>query len=95
MRPLKPVDISFGAPIDLSARYGSRLEEPLVLRQATDEIMWEIRQLTGQQYVDRYASRSAQAAEDAKAAAASPPSDDRTDRVGGDPMPIAAFAQEG
>ncbi|MGO8875143.1 MAG: lysophospholipid acyltransferase family protein [Acidimicrobiales bacterium] len=95
LRPFKPVDISFGAPIDLSARYGSRLEEPLVLRQATDEIMWEIRQLTGQQYVDRYASRSAQAAEDAKAAAASPPSDDRTDRVGGDPMPIAAFAQEG
>jgi hypothetical protein len=42
-----------------------------VLRQATDEIMWEIGQLSGQQYVDKYASRSAQAAEDARLAAIS------------------------
>jgi 1-acyl-sn-glycerol-3-phosphate acyltransferase len=66
LRPFKTVEISFGKPIDLEARYGVRLEEPLVLRQATDEIMWEIRQLSGQQYVDRYASRSAQAAEEGK-----------------------------
>jgi 1-acyl-sn-glycerol-3-phosphate acyltransferase len=66
LRPFKPVDIAFGKPIDLAARYGPRLDDPLVLRQATDEIMWEIRQLSGQQYVDRYASRSAQAAEEAR-----------------------------
>jgi len=64
LRPFKPVDIAFGTAIDLSARYGDRLEDPLVLRQATDEIMWEIRQLSGQQYVDKYASRSARTADD-------------------------------
>jgi 1-acyl-sn-glycerol-3-phosphate acyltransferase len=70
LRPFKPVEISFGKPIDLIARYGRRLDDPLVLRQATDELMWEIRQLSGQQYVDRYASRSAQAAEEDGLAAA-------------------------
>lgn len=71
LRPFKSVEIAFGPPIDLSAHYGARLEDPLVLRQATDEIMWEIGQLSGQQYVDKYASRSAQAAEDARLAAIS------------------------
>ena len=70
LRPFKPVEITFGKPIDLSARYGDRLEDPLVLRQATDEIMFEIAQLSGQAYVDRYASRGAQAAEEARLAAA-------------------------
>jgi 1-acyl-sn-glycerol-3-phosphate acyltransferase len=70
LRPFKSVEIAFGRPIDLSAHYGDRLEDPLVLRQATDEIMWEIGQLSGQRYVDKYASRSAQAAEDARLAAA-------------------------
>jgi len=64
LRPFKSVDITFGRPIDLSAHYGDRLDDPLVLRQATDEIMWEIRQLSGQQYLDKYASRSAQATEE-------------------------------
>jgi 1-acyl-sn-glycerol-3-phosphate acyltransferase len=72
LRPFKPVEIRFGQPIDLYARYGDRLDDPLMLRQATDEIMWEIRQLSGQQYVDRYASRSAQAAEEAGLVSASP-----------------------
>jgi 1-acyl-sn-glycerol-3-phosphate acyltransferase len=75
LRPFKPVDIAFGKPIDLVARYGERLDDPLVLRQATDEVMWEIRQLSGQQYIDRYASRSAQAAEEARLQAASAGSD--------------------
>lgn len=70
LRPFKPVDIAFGKAIDLSGRYGGRLHDPLVLRQATDEVMWEIRLLSGQQYVDTYASRSAQAAEDGRLAAA-------------------------
>jgi 1-acyl-sn-glycerol-3-phosphate acyltransferase len=68
LRPFKPVDIAFGPLIALTAHYGHRLDDPLVLREATDEIMWEIAQLSGQKYVDRYASRSAQAAEDAKLA---------------------------
>ncbi|MGP0003590.1 MAG: lysophospholipid acyltransferase family protein [Acidimicrobiales bacterium] len=74
LRPFKPVDIAFGKPIDLTARYGDRLEDPLVSRQATDEIMWEIRQLSGQQYVDRYASRSAQMAAEASLATVGSPS---------------------
>ena len=61
LRPFKPVRIRFGRALDLDARYGSRTEDPLVLRQATDEVMFEIAQLSGQQYVDRYASRSAPA----------------------------------
>jgi 1-acyl-sn-glycerol-3-phosphate acyltransferase len=62
MRPFKTVEIKIGEPLDFVARYGDRLDDPLVMRQATDELMWEIRQLSGQEYVDRYASRRAQAA---------------------------------
>ncbi len=57
LRPFKRVEINFGRPIDLRARHGARLDDPLVLRRATDEVMWEIAQLSGQRYVDRYASR--------------------------------------
>jgi len=81
LRPFKPVEITFGKPIDLSAHYSGRLDDPLVLRQATDEIMWEIRHLSGQEYVDRYASRSAQAAEEARLAAAA--GDASSDNGGG------------
>lgn len=58
LRPFRPVLVRFGAPIDARGRYGDRLDDPLVYRQLTDEIMYEIRQLTGQRYVDRYASRA-------------------------------------
>jgi 1-acyl-sn-glycerol-3-phosphate acyltransferase len=58
LRPFKAVELSFGRPIDFASRYGTRADDPLVLRQVTDELMWEIRQLSGQDYVDRYASRS-------------------------------------
>jgi 1-acyl-sn-glycerol-3-phosphate acyltransferase len=57
LRPFKPVEIRFGEPIDFCARYGDRLADRLVLRQITDEIMFEISELSGQAYVDRYASR--------------------------------------
>ncbi|HEV8065917.1 MAG TPA: lysophospholipid acyltransferase family protein [Acidimicrobiales bacterium] len=72
LRPFKTVEIRFGRPIDLTARYGDRLEAPLTLREATDEVMFEIAQLSGQVYVDRYASRKAQAAEDARLAESAP-----------------------
>jgi 1-acyl-sn-glycerol-3-phosphate acyltransferase len=70
MRPFKTVEIAFGEPLDLTARYGDRRDDPLAMRQATDELMWEIRRLSGQQYVDRYASRRAQAALEQRRAAA-------------------------
>jgi len=50
-----PITLRFGRPIDLS-RYHDRRTDPLVLRSATDEIMYEIMLLSGQEYVDEYAS---------------------------------------
>jgi 1-acyl-sn-glycerol-3-phosphate acyltransferase len=57
-RPFKRVTVRFAAPLDLS-RLGRVAEthDPLVLRAVTDELMFEIRTLTGQDYVDRYAKR--------------------------------------
>ncbi len=57
MKPFKKVEIRFGEPIELAERFGSRKDDPLSYRQATDEIMFAIVQLSGKQYVDRYASR--------------------------------------
>jgi 1-acyl-sn-glycerol-3-phosphate acyltransferase len=64
MRPFKTVKVRFGEPINFADRYGDRTGDPMVLRQITDEIMFEIRELSGQEYVDRYASRSAVTAEE-------------------------------
>ncbi len=50
-----PITLRFGRPIDLS-RYRDRRTDPLVLRSATDELMYEIMLLSGQEYVDEYAS---------------------------------------
>jgi 1-acyl-sn-glycerol-3-phosphate acyltransferase len=61
LRPFKTVKVRFGQPINFAERYRARADDPMVLRQITDEIMFEIRELSGQQYVDRYASRSASA----------------------------------
>ena len=56
-RPFKRVTVRFGAPLDLS-RFGEHgVDDPLALRAATDELMFEIRNLSGQEYVDRYAKR--------------------------------------
>ena len=48
------VTIRFGKPLDFS-RYAGLEEERTVLRAATDEIIHEILQLSGQEYVDLYA----------------------------------------
>lgn len=55
-RPFREVTIRFGAPIDV-CRYIDRSSDPLVLRQITDEVMYEIRNLSGQEYIDTYATR--------------------------------------
>jgi len=39
-------------------RDAERINDPLVLRQVTDEIMFELRALSGQEYVDRYCKRA-------------------------------------
>jgi 1-acyl-sn-glycerol-3-phosphate acyltransferase len=51
----EPITLRFGRPVDLS-RYVERRTDPLVLRSATDEVMYEIMLLSGQEYVDEYAS---------------------------------------
>jgi 1-acyl-sn-glycerol-3-phosphate acyltransferase len=58
-RPFKRVQVRFGRPIDV-ARYGDRAEDRLVLRQIIDEVMFEIRALSGQEYVDEYATKKAE-----------------------------------
>jgi 1-acyl-sn-glycerol-3-phosphate acyltransferase len=51
--------IRIGQPIDV-ARYKGRDGDHLVYRELTDELMYEIRELTGQHYIDRYATKKAE-----------------------------------
>lgn len=50
------VEIRFGRPLDFS-RYAGRADERFVVRSVTDEVMYEIMILSGQEYVDEYADR--------------------------------------
>ena len=50
------VHLRFGKPISVE-RYLDRANDRLVLRQITDEVMYEIRNLSGQQYVNTYATK--------------------------------------
>jgi 1-acyl-sn-glycerol-3-phosphate acyltransferase len=52
------VRVRFGKPLDFS-RYEGKERDRFVLRSVTDEIMYEIMRLSGQEYKDEYASRSA------------------------------------
>jgi 1-acyl-sn-glycerol-3-phosphate acyltransferase len=67
--------VRFGKPLDFSRYYGME-DDHVVLRAMTDEIMYELMKLSGQEYVDEYAQRGkARAARKDKrpAAPASPP----------------------
>jgi 1-acyl-sn-glycerol-3-phosphate acyltransferase len=55
-----PVTIRFGRPIAVD-RYLDRADDRLTLRQIIDEVMFEIRELSGQEYVDTYATKKAEA----------------------------------
>lgn len=59
------VGVKIGAPLDFS-RYQGLEDDRFVLRSVTDELMYELMSLSGQEYVDMYASQ-------AKAAAAGKP----------------------
>ncbi|MFG2720513.1 lysophospholipid acyltransferase family protein [Streptomyces sp. NPDC048416] len=52
---IKRVSIRFGAPLDFS-RYEGMEGEKAILRAVTDEIMYKVMELSGQEYVDRYAA---------------------------------------
>ncbi|MFD5713139.1 lysophospholipid acyltransferase family protein [Streptomyces pharetrae] len=62
-----PVTIRFGEPLDFS-RYAGMENEKAILRAVTDEIMYAILSLSGQEYVDRYAAdvKAARAAEEVR-----------------------------
>ncbi len=57
--------VRFGPPLDFS-RYAGMEDDRFILRSITDEIMYEIMQLSGQEYVDLYATAAKELA--AKAA---------------------------
>jgi 1-acyl-sn-glycerol-3-phosphate acyltransferase len=49
--------VRFGEPLDFS-RYAGLESDPLVLRAVTDEIMYALMELSGQEYVDEYAQQA-------------------------------------
>jgi 1-acyl-sn-glycerol-3-phosphate acyltransferase len=57
LHPFRRVAIRFGPPLDVARFAGTSATDPLALRTVTDELMFEIRRLSGQVYVDRYAKR--------------------------------------
>ncbi|MGH2749041.1 MAG: lysophospholipid acyltransferase family protein [Actinomycetota bacterium] len=58
LRGRPTVVVRFGTPIEFS-RYAGQERDRFVLRSITDEISFEIMQLSGQEYKDEYASRTA------------------------------------
>ena len=52
----RPV-VRFGKPLDFS-RYDGLENDRYILRSITDEIMYEIMRLSGQEYVDMYATKA-------------------------------------
>jgi 1-acyl-sn-glycerol-3-phosphate acyltransferase len=71
------VGIRIGEPLDFS-RYAGLEGDRFVLRSITDEIMYELMQLSGQEYVDTYATKAkADIAEARQAAAEALVADDR------------------
>ena len=62
------VGIRIGEPLDFS-RYEGMEGDRFVLRSITDEIMYELMQLSGQEYVDTYATKAKEDIADARQAA--------------------------
>ena len=56
-RPFRTVTIRFGAPLPME-HYAGRENDRMVLRQITDELMFEIGELSGYEYRDTYAGKS-------------------------------------
>jgi 1-acyl-sn-glycerol-3-phosphate acyltransferase len=51
-----PITIKFSRPMRFD-RYIAKRNEPMTLRRITDEIMYELRELSGQEYVNDYAPK--------------------------------------
>jgi 1-acyl-sn-glycerol-3-phosphate acyltransferase len=89
-QPIGQVKPNFGTKITIKVgppmrfdRYAPKAAEPLVLRQITDEIMFELRSLSGQDYTNEYAPKKSTQTDDltadlaAKAVRGSAAADDR------------------
>lgn len=87
-----PVTVRYGQPMDLS-RYRERREDPFALRSATDELMYEIMMLSGQEYVDEYASKVKSGAVDVSGEFDAP--SDRGRSAAGDEDGASASEDEG
>ncbi|WKX73395.1 1-acyl-sn-glycerol-3-phosphate acyltransferase [Streptomyces sp. XD-27] len=57
MPRIAPVTVRFGAPLDFS-RYEGMDRDRYVLRAVTDEVMTDVMRLSGQEYVDIYATKA-------------------------------------
>ncbi|MGY1603397.1 lysophospholipid acyltransferase family protein [Geodermatophilus sp. SYSU D00815] len=85
-RKLVRVSVKFGKPLDFS-RYEGMSGDRFVERSITDEIMYEIMTLSGQEYVDVYGATVKKSMDATGASAAEvlrrlqPPSDESADRL--------------
>lgn len=70
---IKRLTVAYGEPIDVSEYTEEQAKDPVVLRAITNRIMDSLQQLSGQEYVDIYATKARQLA----AAAATEPEDER------------------
>ena len=68
MPKIAKVEIRMGKPLDFS-RYAGMEGDRFVLRSITDEIMYELMLLSGQEYVDQYATKAKAEIEEARSAA--------------------------
>jgi 1-acyl-sn-glycerol-3-phosphate acyltransferase len=87
-RPFRTVTVRFSRPMRFD-HLADRRDDPLVLREVTDEIMYEIRALSGQEYVDRYAKRHAPEAAGADEARVSSTTPAEPDEAGAAPLVAA------
>ncbi|MEX5708808.1 lysophospholipid acyltransferase family protein [Parafrankia sp. FMc6] len=95
---IRRVGIRIGRPLDFS-RYAGMADDRFVLRSMTDEIMYELMSLSGQEYVDMYAQRRKEelaAAREAQAASAAPadPRPEAGTRSEPDPRPDTGSRSE-
>jgi 1-acyl-sn-glycerol-3-phosphate acyltransferase len=58
-RLFQHITVRFGEPID-PERFAGRANDHMALRELTDEVMYEICQLSGYEYVDTYATKKAE-----------------------------------
>ena len=79
--------VRFGKPLDFS-RYEGMEKNRYILRAITDEIMYEIMQLSGQEYVDMYASKAKELSQKSAAEAK------RAEREARDALAAAAGEQK-